>query len=215
LIQIKICCISNLSEALLAQQAGASMLGLVSAMPSGPGVIGENEIKSILDGISSPAKTSLLTSKVSAESIIEQYQKMPTTAIQLVDYLVIEELKILRARLPKVELVQVVHVESKDSIDLARSYEPFVDIILLDSGKPQAKTKILGGTGETHNWDISADIVMQLDKPVFLAGGLNPENVQSAIAKVKPFGIDVCSGVRTDGKLDDQKLQAFIQQINH
>jgi phosphoribosylanthranilate isomerase len=109
--------------------------------------------------------------------------------------------------------VQVIHVQNISAIDEAKNVESFVEYILLDSGNPNLDIKELGGTGRTHNWEISREIVKASNKPVFLAGGLSPANVKEAIRFVKPFGVDICSGVRTNGQLDPAKLSAFFDQI--
>ena len=89
-----------------------------------------------------------------------------------------------------------------------------MDFILLDSGNQKLKIKELGGTGRTHDWTISKKIVETVDVPVFLAGGLNPDNIKEAAEFVKPFGIDLCSGVRTNGKLDEHKLKQLFTNLN-
>ena len=109
--------------------------------------------------------------------------------------------------------MQVVHVINESSIDDAINISNYIDFILLDSGNPNLKTKELGGTGKTHNWALSKKIVEQVDVPVFLAGGLNPDNVAEAVKTVKPFGVDVCSGVRTDGELDKNKVRRFVNLV--
>jgi len=88
-----------------------------------------------------------------------------------------------------------------------------VDAILLDSGNPNLRVKELGGTGRVHNWQLSRRIREQASCPVFLAGGLKPENVKEAIETVEPFAVDVCSGVRTNGLLDAEKLGRFISEV--
>ncbi len=90
---------------------------------------------------------------------------------------------------------------------------PGVDAILLDSGNQKLAVKELGGTGRTHDWRISRQIVESVHVPVFLAGGLTPENVLVAIRKVRPFGLDICSGLRTNGHLDEEKVQQFFASI--
>ena len=70
-----------------------------------------------------------------------------------------------------------------------------------------------GGTGTVHDWSISKRFVASTDRPVFLAGGLNSKNVFKAITEVRPYGVDVCSGVRSDGQLDEAKLKAFIGEV--
>lgn len=214
-VRIKICCISSVEEAKLAINYGASAVGLVSEMPSGPGVIDENLITEIVKLVPPPVATFLLTSKTSAEEIIAQQRKTNANTLQLVDFVPFDELKILRKELPAIKLVQVIHVLNELSIAEAKSVEPFVDALLLDSGNPNLDVKILGGTGKQHNWDLSKQIREEVNIPLFLAGGMNSQNVAEAIKKVRPFGIDVCSGVRTNGKLDEEKLIKFISSIQH
>lgn len=122
-------------------------------------------------------------------------------------------MKIIK-RLPTTRRVQIIHVESKESIELVEQYEPYVHAFLLDSGKPEAITAELGGTGRTHDWGISKEIIRRTSKPVFLAGGLSPDYVRIAIEDVKPFGIDICSGVRTDDWLSINKLNQLMKEIS-
>lgn len=213
-IRVKICCISSVEEANLAIKYGASAFGLVSDMPSGPGVIDENLIAEIVKTVSSTVATFLLTSKNTAETIINQQRKTNVITLQLVDFVPYDELKKLRNELPTVKLVQVIHVLNEQSIEEAKSVEPFVDALLLDSGNPTLDVKVLGGTGKPHNWDISKKIREEVNVPLFLAGGLNSQNVKKAIEKVGPFGVDICNGVRTNGKLDEEKLKAFFNEVN-
>ena len=211
--RVKICCISSRREAFDAIEAGASALGLVGAMPSGPGVISDEEIFAIARVVPPPVATFLLTSRTNAESIIEHYGKAQTTAIQIVDELTEKNYHEIRRNLPHVKLVQVVHVTGEKSIDEAVELAESVDAILLDSGNPNLAVKELGGTGRRHDWRLSRKIVETVSKPVFLAGGLNAENVCEAVETVQPFGLDVCSGVRTNEKLDRRKLEKFFGEM--
>jgi phosphoribosylanthranilate isomerase len=211
---VKICCISSLEEAMLAIKYGASALGLVSEMPSGPGVIDEDLIAEIVSRIPPPIATFLLTSKQTAEEIIKQQLKTKVNTLQLVDFVDYNELKELKRKLPGIKLVQVIHVTDENSIKEALDVEKYVDSLLLDSGNPNLKTKELGGTGRTHNWSISKKIRELVKLPIFLAGGLNPENVLEAIRSVKPYGLDICNGLRTNGSLDEHKLKIFFENVN-
>ena len=210
---IKICCISSLEEARLAVSAGASALGLVSSMPSGPGVIADELIAEIAAIVPPPIATFLLTSKQDAEGIIEQQRLCRTTTLQLVDRVPHPELRKLRAKLPGIKLVQVIHVTGPESIEEARSIAHLVDALLLDSGNQKVPVKELGGTGRTHDWGLSRQIRETADIPLFLAGGLKASNVSEAISAVKPFGLDLCSGVRTKGRLDESKLRSFFSAV--
>lgn len=214
---IKICCIASVEEALLALGAGARALGLVSAMPSGPGVIGDDTIAEIAAAVrcqALQADTFLLTARTRAEAIAEQHAAAGTTTLQLVDHVPHDELRRLRALRPQARLVQVIHVRDAAALEEARAAAPHVDALLLDSGNPGLAVKELGGTGRTHDWTLSRrirDAVHPL--PLFLAGGLHAGNVAEAITTVRPHGLDLCSKVRTDGRLDAGKLGAFMAAV--
>jgi phosphoribosylanthranilate isomerase len=208
--KVKICCIASIEEARLAISLGASAIGLVSAMPSGPGVIDEIQIAAIAAAIPSSIDSFLLTSLTNAESIVAQHQRCRTLTIQLVDRVSKTELLKLRAALPNVKLVQVVHVTSFEAVAESIQVSPLVDSLLLDSGDPNLAIKELGGTGRIHNWSISKQIVLESKIPVFLAGGINAANVSDAVNLVNPFGLDLCSSVRTHGRLDEVKLREFM-----
>lgn len=209
--EVKICCISSHEEARIATDCGADILGLVSAMPSGPGVIDEELIASIAASVT--AKTFLLTSLCEPEAIIAQHDRCGTTAIQLCDALAAGSPARLREALPGIRLVQVVHVTGVASYDEAMSAARDVDALLLDSGNPALRVKELGGTGRVHDWMISRRICSDAGVPVFLAGGLRPENVAEALTITGATGVDICSGVRTEGRLDREKLQRFIGAV--
>jgi len=208
--RIKICCISSVDEAALAVSCGASALGLVSAMPSGPGVIDEDHIAEIIRTVPPSIGTFLLTARQDADAIIDQQLRCRPNTVQLVDHVPEAELVRLRRALPGIALVQVIHVTGEESIDEARTAAPHVNAILLDSGNQKLAVKELGGTGRTHDWGISRRIRETCGRPLFLAGGLKAENVRDAIDQVQPFGLDICSGVRQDGKLDAVRLRAFF-----
>ena len=212
--RVKICCISSIEEAELALGYGADALGLVSAMPSGPGPIPEDHIASIVAALPPLVGTFLLTCCQDAASIIEQQLRTGVNTLQLVDSVEAGCYRELHAALPAVKLVQVIHVTGPDAIEQAVHVAPEVDALLLDSGNPSAPVKELGGTGRTHDWRVSAQIRNAVNVPVFLAGGLRPENVHTAFEQVRPFGLDLCSGVRTEGRLDEHKLERFFAAID-
>lgn len=209
--RIKICCIRDAAEAALAIGQGVDALGLVSAMPSGPGVIEETAIAAIAANVPPPVATFLLTSLTDADAIIEQQRRCRCNTVQLVDAVPSGTHARLRAALPGIALVQVIHVVDAASVEEAVAVAPEVDALLLDSGNPSLAVKELGGTGRVHDWSLSRAIVERSGKPVFLAGGLRPDNVAEAVRTVKPFGLDLCNGVRRDGRLDADKLAAFIE----
>ena len=211
--RVKICCISSVAEARLAVAHGAGALGLVSSMPSGPGPIPEARIAEIAATVPPGIASFLLTSRTDADAIVTQQRRCRVNTIQLCDALDDDAYGGLRAELPGIALVQVVHVTGEDALDQARAVAPRVDGILLDSGDPSLPVKELGGTGRVHDWAISRRIVEAVDVPVYLAGGLDAGNVAEAIRRVRPFAVDLCSGVRTDGDLDEEKLGAFFAAV--
>ncbi len=210
---VKICCISSIEEAHLAIAAGASALGLVSSMPSGPGVIADDLIAAIAARVPPEIATFLLTARQDAVSIVQQHRRCRTSVLQFVDRLSHQDLRAIKAELPEIELVQVIHITGNESIAEACAVAPLVDALLLDSGNQTLAVKELGGTGRTHDWGLSRTICKSVDTPVFLAGGLGAHNVAAAIATVAPFGIDLCSSVRTNGQLDTSKLDAFFKAL--
>lgn len=211
--RVKVCCISSVEEAAIAIGCGASALGLVAEMPSGPGVITDHQIQEIARSVPPGVSRFLLTSRTDAAGIIDHAESVGVEVIQIVDHVEAAVRERVKAQLPAVRIAQVVHVEDASSVDLARDLAVHADALLLDSGSPGAAVKELGGTGRTHDWSLSRQIVERSQIPVFLAGGLKPSNVAEAVAAVQPFGLDLCSGVRTDGKLDPQKLEAFFAAI--
>ncbi|HEY0765791.1 MAG TPA: phosphoribosylanthranilate isomerase [Pyrinomonadaceae bacterium] len=211
--RIKICCIASVAEAWMAIDAGANAIGLVSAMPSGPGPIPEDLIAEIAATVPPGVSSFLLTSLQDAASIIDQQRRLRVNTIQIVDRLTSGTYQEIHDALPGIKLVQVIHVTGPESVDEAISVASQVDAILLDSGNQSLAIKELGGTGRTHDWTLSRKIRESIEVPLFLAGGLNPTNVDRAIREVQPFGIDVCSGLRTEGALDPQKLVRFIRAI--
>ena len=210
---VKICCMASVEEARTAIRFGASAIGLVSRMPSGPGPIEDELIAEIVAALPSTIDTFLLTCETSASAIVAQQHRTGVSTLQLVDAVDPGAHSDLRARLPGVRIVQVIHVTGPVSVGEARAAVTEVDALLLDSGNPGLPVKELGGTGRRHDWRISARIRAESPVPVYLAGGLNASNVGEAIATVEPYGVDVCSGVRTDGRLDVEKLAAFMEAV--
>jgi len=211
--RIKICCIGSVAEAQLAIAHGASALGLVSEMPSGPGVIPDDLISAIAAAVPKFIGTFLLTSRTESAPIIEHIRRCGTNTVQLVDAVGENVYQDLRREMPDIRIVQVVHVTGDAAVEEARRIAGRVDALLLDSGNPTLEVKELGGTGRTHDWNRSRQIVESVKCPVFLAGGLNPGNILDAVRQVQPYGVDICSGVRTEGRLDPLKLTDFFAAI--
>jgi len=210
MVRVKICCIASIAEAELAVRHGAAALGLVGRMPSGPGPIEDELIAEIAAWAPPAVATFLLTSETEPEAIVDHVRRCGTGTVQLVDAVAPQAYDALRKALPRLKIVQVIHVTGPGSVEEAKDYAPHVDALLLDSGRPDAAVKELGGTGRVHDWDLSRRIVDEVARPVFLAGGLTPENVAEAVRQVRPFGVDLCTGVRSGGRLDAARLAAFF-----
>ncbi len=209
--RIKICCILSAEEARLALAAGADALGFVSAMPSGPGVIPESEIAELIASLPEGTDSFLLSSKTDLPSIRDQIDRCRPATLQLCETPDPSLMRSLRENLPDLRLVPVIHVHDRSSVDEALLLTEFADALLLDSGRPSDERRSLGGTGQVHDWNLSRAICEASRVPVWLAGGLNAENVGEALRVVDPYGLDVCSGVRRDGRLDEVRLSAFLK----
>ncbi|MBL9119033.1 MAG: hypothetical protein JNL80_03860 [Phycisphaerae bacterium] len=210
--RLKVCCIASPGEARVAIAAGADALGLVAAMPTGPGPIADGLIREIAAGVPAPVATFLLTSRDEPNAIVEHIRFTGASTVQLVDDTLGEDVwSAIRQASPATRIVQVIHVRDERSVDRALAAAEHVDTLLLDSGHPAKRE--LGGTDRMHDWNISRAIVERSKVPVFLAGGINASNVADAMRAVRPFGIDLCSGVRTNGALDAGKLRALVEAM--
>jgi len=212
--RIKICCMASVEEAALALSAGADALGFVMRMPSGPGPIAEELARDIIDTVPAGVPTFMLTSEIEAKPIVAQLRTTGANTVQIVDYVTPGTRQRLRDAMPGLRIVQVVHVTGPESVDEACIAARTSDMILLDSGNPAAKIKELGGTGRVHDWRVSSEIREAVEVPLWLAGGLRADNVREAIDAVRPYGVDVCSGVRTAGPLDPAKVTAFVAAVH-
>lgn len=212
--RLKVCCIADIEEAELAINRGANAVGLVSEMPSGPGVISDDCIEEIAAKIPSGISTFLLTSSRDVQAIVDQLRRGGVNTVQLCDGLPPEEVLELRRLMPGISIVQVIHVVGNEALDQAKMAAQAAHALLLDSGDPAKAVKQLGGTGRIHDWAVSRKIRDEVEVPVWLAGGLTPDNVREAVRQVQPFGVDVCSGLRTNGRLDEEKLIRFVQNID-
>lgn len=211
--RVKICCIRSVEEAELAAAAGASALGLVSRMPTGTGVLSDEEIRALVPLLPPGPRKFLLTCRTDRADVADQVRRCGTDTVQLVDHSPPSLLRELRADLPGIALVQVVHVRDASAISYARTVAPLADGLLLDSGDPGRPGAALGGTGRVHDWAISAELVASVSCPVFLAGGLSPDNVAEAILRVRPYGVDACSRLRPSGRLDAVLLNEFFSAV--
>jgi phosphoribosylanthranilate isomerase len=211
--RVKICCVETLAEARVAMRAGADAIGLVGEMPDGPGQIPDETIGEIAGQSWPGVSTVLLTRRTDPDAVTAHVWATGADTVQLVAGGDQAAWAALRRHCPWVKVVQVVHVTGARAEAVARDVAPFVDALLLDSGRPDGPAPSLGGTGRTHDWAVSRRIVEAVGVPVILAGGLTPANVGRAVARVGPWGVDVCTGVRSGGALDPDRVRAFIDAV--
>ena len=208
--RIKVCCLASADEARLAIKAGADALGFICAGRASTRTIADSTVADITRMSPHGVSTFLVTNEQTADAIAAHVRRAHTTTVQILFPIDPAESARLAELEPHLRRVQVVHVESRAALEMIPVYSPYVHAFLLDSGRPNAATPELGGTGRPHDWAVSAEFVEASQLPVFLAGGLSPSNVADAIRQVRPFGVDVCSGVRTEGRLDPRNLEAFF-----
>ena len=204
---------ASLGEVRAAVIAGADAVGVVGPMPSGPGPVDDEAARAVIAAAPPGVTPILLTSEFDPAAVVGHIRRTEAEVVQIVRHVDPALHGHLRAALPGLKIVQAVHVEDETALEFARAYAKTADALLLDSGRPGEETAELGGAGRRHDWNISRRIVSLCDKPVFLAGGLNETNVGEAIETVRPFGVDLCSGVRTGGKLDVRKLSGFFAAV--
>ena len=210
-IRLKVCCIASPAEASLAISAGAAALGLVGAMPTGPGIISNKTAREIALSTPPPVASWLLTSEPDGPQILDHARRCAIGTVQIVRHVEPDVHRWLASEAPWLRRVQVVHVEGRDALETLAGYGALPDAYLLDSGRPSHEE--LGGTGRAHDWAVSAAFVERSARPVFLAGGLHPDNIAEAVRTVRPFGVDICSGLRTDDRLDPEKLSRFAERL--
>jgi phosphoribosylanthranilate isomerase len=212
-VQVKICCVRSPEEAHTALSFGAVAVGLVSEMPAGPGDLSESEIREIVQAVPAGTGTFLLTAVTDADRLIDKVRRLGVNTLQLWDPLEPEDYGRLHQELPGLSIVQAIHVIDASAIEHAQTAARLADALVLDSSNPTVPFRWESQAGATHDWSISQEIVQTVDCPVLLAGGLHSENVESAVRLVRPYGVDVCTGVRTEDALDRRKLAAFFESL--
>lgn len=211
--RVKICCIRDVGEVEMAVAAGADALGIVGPMPSGPGPVDDGTARTLTAAVPAPVAPWLLTSEEEPDAILAHAERCGATTVQIVRHVPPAHHDALAKMAPWLRRVQVIHVEDAAALELVAAYGERPHTFLLDSGRPAAAE--LGGTGRVHDWAVSARIVAAAARPVFLAGGLGPQNAAEAVRQVRPFGLDICSGLRdASGALVPSLLAAFVAAVD-
>lgn len=212
MVKVKICAIKRPEDAIMAAAAGADAIGmLVGQKHASQDFIDEQAAKEIAAILTPFCSSVMVTHLTDVAEIVRLVRAIGVATLQLHGDSTVEEIGQIKRELPHIKVVKTLHVVDKWSVETGRQYLDIADAILLDTTRPS--TDQVGGTGLTHDWSISQAIVRAYNKPVILAGGLNPDNVRDAISKVRPFGVDVNSGVKgPDGFRDPYKVRLFIQR---
>ena len=207
--EIKICGLRTEHEARAAVAAGATMLGmLVGLTHLAEDEASEAEARHLVSTLGPGPTMVLVTHLLDPAAIAALAARIGVSTIQVHGDVPPDGLRTLRALAPDARLIKAIHVTGPDAVVRAQAFAPLADALLLDSRDADR----LGGTGQTHDWTISRRIVDAVAPvPVILAGGLTPDNVATAIATVRPAGVDVNSGVEdSTGAKDPARMRAFI-----
>ncbi len=213
---VKICGIRRPEDALIAAGLGADAIGLlVGQKHNSPDFVSATVARDIARALPPSVEAVLVTRVEDVDEIERLLQQSEITTIQLHSEIAPSSVEGLRGRIPHLKIFKSVSVISADSVAYPEAFKKLVDGFVLDS--VNLATNQVGGTGKTHDWSVSRQIVMRYSEvPIILAGGLNSENVRSAIERVRPFGVDVNSGTKAaDGFKDPPKMEAFIAQAKH
>ena len=204
-VKVKICGLKRELDVKLACELGADMLGFVVEVPSSPRSLSLEEAARLMELVPEDVRSVIVTVPQGLRRVLEAYKRLKPDILQIHGHL---ELSGLREEIPNVKIVKALGMRSSSVIEEALKCSKFVDGFLADSPHPGK----FGGTGLTHDWSLSKRLRDAVyPKPFILAGGLNPENVESAVRLVKPYAVDVSSGVELKpGMKDPEKLEAFI-----
>ena len=210
MIKVKICANRSVEDAKMSIDAGADVIGiLVGQEHTSDDFVDKFKAREIATFAKGKCDVSLVTHLTNAKEIIELTKFIGNNTIQLHSDISEDEVLLIRKELPNVKLVRLIHVSSDGKICTDYQKMKYVDFYLLDSFN--LKTNQVGGTGLTHDWNKSRKLISILNKPTFLAGGLNPNNVKEAIKLARPYGVDVNSGCKNDkGVKDKDKVRDFI-----
>lgn len=210
-VRIQIAGVSSLEEALAAADAGVDALGFTVRLPTGVhDDLTEAKARGIVAALPPFVASVAITYVDTPREAVELCRYLGVTTLQLHGPFPTQEIPVLRVGLPHLKIIRAVHVTGPEAVAQARALARQVDALILDTYDPA--TGRHGATGKTHDWTISRQIVDGVPVPVILAGGLTPDNVADAIAAVRPWGVDVHTGIeRPDGSRDLDHIRAFVR----
>lgn len=210
MIKVKICANKSIAHAKMCLDAKVDIIGiLVGQQHNSCDFVSKETAKEICDYVNKRCKVSLVTHITNADEIIELTKYIGNTIIQLHSNIKESEVEKIHNKLPNIQLVRLLHISKDGTLKTDINNIKYVDYYLMDSFN--LKTDQVGGTGLTYDWIKAGKIIKKLDKPVFLAGGLNPYNVKEAIKKAHPYGVDVNSGCKLNNEKNALKVKEFTQ----
>ncbi|MFN8558227.1 MAG: phosphoribosylanthranilate isomerase [Dehalococcoidia bacterium] len=211
MVRVQIAGISNLEDALAVERAGADAIGFTLGLPTGPhNGLDEHGARAIIRALPPLIVPLLITYLVTAAEVVPLCRYLGVSTVQLHAPADPAEIAAMRAGLPGLKVILAVHVTGEEAVAEAVRVAPHADALILDTYDPA--TGRHGATGRTHDWAISRRIVEASPAPVILAGGLTPENVGAAVRQVRPWAVDVHTGVeRPDGATDHARVAAFVR----
>jgi phosphoribosylanthranilate isomerase len=207
--------IKSIEEARMLIDCGFTHLGFPHFLPVNREDTTLSESKEIIKEVCNKASCVLITYQYKAKEIIETMKYLSVDFLQLHGKIELEEIKNIRNNNKDIRIIKSLIIRDDNKIfpiDEINEYEDQVDYFITDTYDP--KTGAEGATGKTHDWNMSREIVIYSKKPVILAGGLTPDNISDAIRVVKPFGVDVHTGIEDDiGNKDRDKACLFVFNI--
>ena len=211
MVKVKICANKSIEDAKMSIEAGCDIIGiLVGQEHSSNDFVDKEMAREIANYAKDKCSVSLVTHLTNADEIIELTKFIGNDTIQLHSDINEEEVEKIVKELPGIKLVRLIHISTDGEICTDYKKMKYADYYLLDSFN--LKTNQVGGTGLTHDWNKSGELIKELDKPTFLAGGLNPDNVKEAIRLANPYGVDVNSGCKnSEGRKDKDKVRRFVE----
>lgn len=210
--RVKICGITNIKDALAAVSYGADEIGFhVGQVRGSRNIISKEKTAEIISQLPGSVVPVLVTTSSEPREIMRLAQETGVSAVQFHGDVSSDDVAFVKKEFPSFKMYKIIPVRDESAIIEARKYEKIADAVLLDTSSKE--TGQVGGTGKTHDWEVSRKIVGSISLPVILAGGLNPENVAEAINKVRPYMVDVNSGVSNpDGTRNLEKMKLFVER---
>ncbi|MBE6506754.1 MAG: phosphoribosylanthranilate isomerase [Methanocorpusculum parvum] len=207
-MKCKICGTGTRDDLEIAVTAGADAVGfIVGTTHTSEDSLSPAEARAMIRSLPPFVSGVVVTHLTDADDLVRIVEETGCSVLQIQDSVPVETLVLLREQFSYLFLIKAVHVLDESAVDTAKSFEPYADAVLLDSRTADR----IGGTGITHDWSISAKVVEAVSKPVILAGGLRPENLAAAMSVVKPYAVDVHSGVKRDGVRDFDRTRDFVR----